>query len=116
VPTSETNLLKDVVEVGGTLVLAVIGWAVIARIRRRLKEEPEPSGGDLLSEFQKAYDAGEIDEDEFRRVRESLNRRSEVPSAARTEVKPCSPSPSPPAQPLGEVPQAAATEETSEGR
>jgi hypothetical protein len=56
------------------LVLGALGlgaW-LISYVRRRMIEEDQDR--DALSQFQEAYDAGEIDADEYRRVREALGR------------------------------------------
>lgn len=59
-----------VVVVVGTLLVAVI---VIYRLRRDANEDLTPdSEKDLLTEFERAYAAGEMDEAEFRRVRDLL--------------------------------------------
>jgi hypothetical protein len=64
------NLMGPVALLAGVL---LIGAVAVSVIRRRMVETPA-TDYDLLSEFQAAYDAGEIDEEEYRRVRDSLDK------------------------------------------
>lgn len=72
--TIDPGLLKSALLVFFLLGAVGIGLAIISRIRRSIRE-PEDSPADLLSSLRDAYDAGDLDEAEFRRVRESLARR-----------------------------------------
>jgi hypothetical protein len=62
------NLMGPVALLAAVL---LIGAVAVSVIRRRMVETPA-NDYDLLSEFQAAYDAGDIDEEEYRRVRDSL--------------------------------------------
>jgi len=53
-----------------------IGAAILERIRRFMRET-EDAPVDLLATLQDAFDDGEIDEDEFRRAREILDRKAD---------------------------------------
>ncbi len=58
-----------IVLVGG----GIIGVAMALRTRREAREGVSlTSEADMLSEFQRAHDAGEMDDAEFRRVRDLL--------------------------------------------
>ena len=77
--------------------LLVLGYAIIARLRRGLRG-PESAGRGLMGELQAAYEAGELDEEEYRRVRESLDRRAgDAGPPARAAPRPIPPRPGPPA-------------------
>jgi hypothetical protein len=81
-PAHETSIVRDVIEVGVTVAVASIGLAVIGYFRRRMREDAA-SEADLLAEFQAAYDAGEMDAEEYDRVRETMRRRGEQPSSGK---------------------------------
>jgi hypothetical protein len=49
-------------------------------LKREEREEPA-SDADLLAEFEQARDAGEMDEEEFRRVSASLRKRMGLPAS-----------------------------------
>jgi len=53
----------------------ILGYAIIARYRRNL-HAPVMSEEGLLEELRAAHDAGELDTEEYRRVRETIARQS----------------------------------------
>ena len=54
---------------------AIAGGAwLISYVRRQMIAEAEDQG--VLSQFQEAYDVGQIDADEYRRIREALDRQA----------------------------------------
>ena len=83
-PVNSSNLIQNVLEVVATVVVAGIGVAAIAYSRRLARERAESTTSlGLMEEFQRAYDAGEMDEEEFRRVRDSLTGRKRKEPVAR---------------------------------
>jgi hypothetical protein len=74
VQTVDAALLNDALLVVATVVVLVIATAVIQRMYRVAHGAPERPE-DPLTALQTAYIKGEIDEAEFRRVQESLERR-----------------------------------------
>ena len=85
--------------IGWAAVLAVVlaaGYAFISLYRRSLRA-PEPTSSGLLAELQAAYEAGELDEEEYRRVRESAARLAGgVEAPGRGDGRPIAPRPAPP--------------------
>jgi len=71
------------------LTVALLGGLVMAyRLIVEAKEDLEPdSASDLLDEFEEAHAAGEIDEEELRRVRASLERMRFPEPARREEIQ-----------------------------
>ncbi|MBX6313255.1 MAG: hypothetical protein IRY99_10135 [Isosphaeraceae bacterium] len=74
---SETALLQNALLIAATILVIAIGLAVIHYVRRLMREPEVSTEEDQLAEFQAAYEAGEMDSNEFRLVCESLQRRSE---------------------------------------
>lgn len=69
-----TNMFDSILPLLGLSALLAAGWAIIARMRR------EATGCDVTDEaigadFQAAYERGEIDREEYERIKESLRRR-----------------------------------------
>ncbi|CAN5909985.1 hypothetical protein BH23PLA1_BH23PLA1_33350 [soil metagenome] len=74
------NLLGAMALVAVVMGLALIGGKLIAHIRRQIREEQElTSLSDLLEPLRESYEAGEIDEAEFRRIQETLARGKHIP-------------------------------------
>lgn len=70
-----TQLLQSGLWVFAAVTVILIGVAAIQHLRRAyLAPEDEPE--DVLASLEAAYAAGELDEAEFRRVRDSLARES----------------------------------------
>jgi uncharacterized membrane protein len=83
-PANSSDLIKNALEVVATVAVAAIGVAAIAYSRRVARERAESTTPlSLMQEFQRAYDAGEMDEEEFRRVRDSLTGRQRKEPIAR---------------------------------
>jgi hypothetical protein len=77
-----TWIVRQVLEIGITVAVMVIGICVINYYRKQIKEEPQ-SEGELLAEFQATYDAGEIDAEEYERIRDRiLGRAAKTPAPA----------------------------------
>jgi len=76
----------------GIVILVVgffIGAALALRARREAREGVEiTSEAEMLSEFQRARDAGEMDEAEFRRVRDLLISGRSTKGGVSGETKP----------------------------
>ncbi len=85
---------------------SIVGMAFALRARREAREGVNlTSEADMLSEFQRAHDAGEMDEAEFRRVRDLLiagrnsrggEQRDARPKSGFEEHSPAFPPPAPP--------------------
>jgi hypothetical protein len=86
-------LVALLVVLGGAI---AVGWW----LKREAQEEPV-TDADLLAEFEAARDAGEMDEEEFRRVSAALKRR-----LGRTDLD--HPATAPPAQDFAAQPEEAA--------
>ncbi len=71
-------MLKSIALIVGLAVVIVIGLVVITRLRSELQgdEGKGSSKDDLLASFQDAYEAGEIDTEEYEQVRNSLDRKT----------------------------------------
>jgi hypothetical protein len=82
--------------------LVVLGGAIAVGywLKRDVQEEPV-TDADLLAEFQAARDAGEMDEEEFRRVTAAIRRRMGEPNLE-------NPTPAPPAPDAAAQPEEAA--------
>jgi hypothetical protein len=77
--------------------MVVLGVAIAVGyyLKREAQEEPT-TDGDLLAEFEAARDAGEMDEEEFRRVTASLRKKMGRPpleSPAQAPAPPMPPAP-----------------------
>jgi hypothetical protein len=68
---TDASLLRQVLEIGVTVAVIVVGVAVIRYYRQRMNEEPATTL-DLMTDFQAAYEAGDLDFEEYSRVREAL--------------------------------------------
>ncbi len=83
-PANSSDLIRNALEVVATVAVAGIGAAAIAYSRRVARERAESTTSlSLMEEFQRAYDAGEMDEEEFRRVRDSLIGRKRKETVAK---------------------------------
>lgn len=70
-----------------TVVLVTVAIAVITRVRRSVHERDADREEDLLTDLQKAYIKGQMDEAEFRRIQDSLGKRKQPPSPGGAELK-----------------------------
>lgn len=68
------ELLVGMMMLAGMLVFAAIGIQVITIFRRRAKSAGENTEADLAETFEEAYEAGEIDTDEYRKIKETIER------------------------------------------
>lgn len=72
----DTGMLQNVALIAATMVVLGIAWKVLAIMHREAHGQAGDSPEDLLAQFQAAYDAGEMDSAEFRRVCASLERKA----------------------------------------
>lgn len=79
---AEAALLKTGLLLAGMTALIAIGIGVVQRLRRELHDNDAVTQGDVRAAFEAAYDAGEIDEAEYRRVRASLDRAHKAAALA----------------------------------
>lgn len=71
----ETNhLLSAMLMMAGLLVLVAIGIQIITVYRRKMLSRAEDEQAIMAEAFREAYDAGEIDTDEYRQIRSSMER------------------------------------------
>ncbi len=97
-----SSMLNNILLALATIVVIVVAYAIITRMRREahgLHDEEQPTS--LLASFQEAYDRGEIDAEEYQRVRHSLERQGASgvtgsPYGARPLKTPEPESPTPP--------------------
>jgi hypothetical protein len=74
VPRIDPNLLQGTIAVVVLFGVIALGVGIITHLRR---EMIEPTGGDeeMWAQFEEAYQAGEIDAEEYQRVRAMLARK-----------------------------------------
>lgn len=66
------SLGSNALLIAATAVALTVGVLVIQRARRDLVAGPEPSDRDPLDPFRAAFEKGQMDEAEYRRIQESL--------------------------------------------
>jgi uncharacterized membrane protein len=94
----DPTIWNNVLLVVATVVIVAIGLAIVQRVRQTARGAEAPGGEDLLGDLQRAYIKGEIDDAEFRRIQESLERRKPAAPPGRTPPKGSPPPPpTPPA-------------------
>jgi uncharacterized membrane protein len=62
-----------------TLIIVLGAWR-LASLRRQARGEPRSGSDDLLAELEAGYEAGHMSEEEYRRIRESLDRQGALPA------------------------------------
>jgi hypothetical protein len=84
---ADATLLRQVLEIGLTVGVIVVGIAIIRYYRQRLNEEPA-TDMEILADFQAAYEAGDLDFEEYTRVREALLGGASEPKPDKPPVEP----------------------------
>jgi hypothetical protein len=100
------NLITTMLSMAGLLAVAALGIQIVIVYRRRLTSRPDDSQEELAESFREAYEAGEIDTEEYQQIRASLD-RGPVPTTSRV-----SPSPPPESEadaPIVESPESGAS-------
>ncbi len=101
------ELLVGMLMMAGLLVFAAIGIQVISIYRHRAKSSSDDTEADLAQTFEEAYEAGEIDTDEYRKIKDTIDRGpilAPVPKPSPMVPDPSEPDPAP-AKPGPEEPQ-----------
>jgi hypothetical protein len=81
------NLITTMLSMAGLLAVAALGIQFVLVYRRRLSSRPGDSQEELAESFREAYEAGEIDTEEYRQIRASLE-RGPVPTTPRVAPPP----------------------------
>ncbi|HWE36943.1 MAG TPA: hypothetical protein VG406_10290 [Isosphaeraceae bacterium] len=74
----DTPTVRFFLAAGALMAVVVVGFWLVQRLRPRpesLASSDAEDADDLLDQLRDALDAGEIDEAEYRRVRETIDRR-----------------------------------------
>ena len=78
---STSSFLQNGLLIGGLVVLAIVGVAIISRFRREMTTPALPTRAELLEEFRQAFEKGEISREEYLRIQEKLSARGAKRSA-----------------------------------
>ncbi len=91
-----SQTLQTMAVIVGLAVLIAVGLAILRHSQREAHGELDDQPEDPLASLRAAYEAGQMDEDEFHRVRESLDRRSPGSRSSPAILPRRSPLPNPP--------------------
>ncbi|QDV38081.1 SHOCT domain-containing protein [Tautonia plasticadhaerens] len=106
------NLISTMLAMAGLLAVLAVGVQIILVYRRRLHDRSGDPREELAESFREAYEAGEIDTDEYRQIRTSIE-RGPIPDPPRPSP-PTPPEPGPDAPDLDDqAPRADPAEEDS---
>lgn len=99
------EILESLALIIGLVIAIVIGLVIFQRVQREARGEPDDRAEDPLSAIQAAYKAGHMDEAEFQRARDVLNRQAASPKSTRGQT---------PNRDLPEVPSAKSETESAD--
>lgn len=111
---STSSLLQNGLLLVGLVTLAIVGVVIIGRFRREATGVSLPSRAELLEDFRRAYEKGEISQEEYLRIQEKLSRRGKKASAPWPDVPGAKgaaqePAPEPPERTEGPSPESSAS-------
>lgn len=81
------NLISGMGMIVVAIGLMIVGAKAIIYYRRQLLEDEPLSTTELLEQFQRSLEMGEIDEVEFRRIKESLEEDQRLTTKPRSEME-----------------------------